>query len=257
MAAPGPAADPGPEGRSRRIAPGAAEGDGLRFGSITASTMLHAGTIALACLLASSSGASHPPRVSWVRIHDPAAEPVIVMPAPELEPLPTSEPPTSSAPLSESFEEPEPLEEAEPLEPPEPFEVADPPDLPPRFLDAWLAPTEWTARVVPLPEPEPVAPPLPDVAEDVDAIALTDHNDPPPYPYVAWARHQQGVVLVELEIDAAGAVTSSRVVQSSGWTLLDAAAREKLLEWRFEPARRNGVARASRFRQPVVFRIRD
>jgi TonB family protein len=63
--------------------------------------------------------------------------------------------------------------------------------------------------------------------------------------------------MVILEIDAAGTVTAAHVETSSGSRALDDAALQKLATWRFEPARRAGIAVPGTFRQQVVFRLTD
>ncbi len=63
----------------------------------------------------------------------------------------------------------------------------------------------------------------------------------------------EGTVLVELLIDASGRVARTRVVQSI--PLLDAAARETVSEWLFQPARKHGRPVATLANAPVRFRI--
>lgn len=76
---------------------------------------------------------------------------------------------------------------------------------------------------------------------------------PPAYPVRALG---DGVVIVELQIDATGAVTDARVVRSAAG--FDEAALEAAQQWRFQPARREGVAVPAYaylifgFRQPVI-----
>ena len=63
-------------------------------------------------------------------------------------------------------------------------------------------------------------------------------NLPPPYPPQAYARGQQGRLLLEVHVTAAGTVESLRVIESSGVPLLDESASETVARWRFEPAQR-------------------
>ncbi len=89
----------------------------------------------------------------------------------------------------------------------------------------------------------------------VEAKPLVSKNLPPPYPETALRRGIEGTVVIDLSIAADGSVRDASVVRSSGSVLLDESARRQLATWRFEPARRDGVAVATRFQQPVIFRI--
>jgi len=80
-------------------------------------------------------------------------------------------------------------------------------------------------------------------------------NSGPPYPELARALGQQGTVGLLLEITAEGRVAEARVVQSSGHPILDSAARQTALGWRFRPATRDNAAVADRIRTSVVFRL--
>lgn len=89
------------------------------------------------------------------------------------------------------------------------------------------------------------------------ASVLPGGNVPPRYPFVAWRRHIEGSVLLELDIGADGLVVAVRLVRTSGCTLLDEAAVSQLGHWTFSPARGPFGPVASTIRQEVVFRIRE
>jgi len=92
--------------------------------------------------------------------------------------------------------------------------------------------------------PGEVAEPAPaptDAASSSAAQALAD-NVPPAYPALALRRGWEGRVLLEVQVDAAGAARSVRVLEGSGVPLLDATARKAVERWRFEPARHAGRA---------------
>ncbi|MBL8837278.1 MAG: energy transducer TonB [Alphaproteobacteria bacterium] len=78
---------------------------------------------------------------------------------------------------------------------------------------------------------------------------------PPPYPRRAVELGQQGEVVVEALVDAAGVPLSAHVHRSSGFPLLDEAALAAVRAWRFVPAHHAGQAVASRVRLPVRFRL--
>lgn len=106
------------------------------------------------------------------------------------------------------------------------------------------------------PAPDPAAEPPAEPAPRGESRAPRLIDGPPPsYPRVALRLQQQGSVLLEIEVDAAGRVAAVSVLESSGFARLDQAAREGVLAWRFEPALRDGAPVAERFRHRVEFVI--
>lgn len=97
---------------------------------------------------------------------------------------------------------------------------------------------------------------LPSEGANVQPSAIPGHNAPPAYPFVAWRRHIEGTVVVELDIDASGEVTATRLAKSSGCRMLDDAAVQQLSRWKFTPARGPLGPMACTFTQDVIFRIR-
>lgn len=81
-------------------------------------------------------------------------------------------------------------------------------------------------------------------------------NRSPEYPHSARRRGLAGTVVLHLEIGDDGRTRQARVARSSGYDVLDAAALEAARSWRFEPARRAGVAIAAVVEAPVRFRLR-
>jgi len=65
-------------------------------------------------------------------------------------------------------------------------------------------------------------------------------NPAPSYPPDAYARRQQGRVLLEAHLNERGLIEKLSISQSSGVASLDRAALETVRRWRFEPARRDG-----------------
>ena len=80
-------------------------------------------------------------------------------------------------------------------------------------------------------------------------------NPLPTYPYKARQRGQQGQVILRVAVTAAGRPGSIEVLNSSGYRLLDRAARAAVGKWRFEPARLAGVAVAGFVDVPVTFKL--
>lgn len=80
-------------------------------------------------------------------------------------------------------------------------------------------------------------------------------NPPPDYPSAAKRRRQEGQVMLMVAVNASGAPTDVRVISSSGFELLDSAARDAVQRWQFVPAQQNGQAIAAEVRVPVMFRL--
>jgi protein TonB len=77
----------------------------------------------------------------------------------------------------------------------------------------------------------------------------------PDYPPLARRRRQEGLVLLIVEVTAAGKATSVRIKESSGFPALDAAALQAVREWEFDPARIGSRAFASEIEVPVRFKL--
>jgi len=81
------------------------------------------------------------------------------------------------------------------------------------------------------------------------------HNPKPAYPAMARRLNQEGEVLLRVRVSAEGNPLSVEIAKSSGFTLLDEAARNAVRQWRFVPARRGGEPIESWVGVPVVFRL--
>ena len=110
-------------------------------------------------------------------------------------------------------------------------------------------------------EAEPTSPsPVP---EQVDGVVRIDPvSDPtaspePNYPAAALRRGMEGVVILLVTVDAEGRVTRVRVLESSGYGLLDRAAQDGVRKWRFDPASENGKAVPGAARVPIRFRLQQ
>jgi protein TonB len=75
----------------------------------------------------------------------------------------------------------------------------------------------------------------------------------PQYPQEAFVKKIEGTVEVEILIDSTGRVVDARVVKSI--PLLDAAARQTVMQWLFSPAVKHGRPVATLAFAPVTFRI--
>jgi protein TonB len=63
-----------------------------------------------------------------------------------------------------------------------------------------------------------------------------DVNQPPEYPPEAVAHGEQGRVLLSIHVLPDGRADFAGVTQSSGYRVLDEAARQAVMQWRFKPA---------------------
>ena len=128
------------------------------------------------------------------------------------------------------------------------------------------APVESPSEPV-APPPEPVVEPPPAPSTVVEAppqppapIRLSSelsvacpHNSPPDYPAMSRRLNEEGKVVLRVELDESGHISSARVSESSGHKRLDEAGLQAVRRWQCNPAMRNGVAvRAVAF-QPFDF----
>ncbi len=88
------------------------------------------------------------------------------------------------------------------------------------------------------------------------ARPLYRENPPPRYPLQARKRHYQGTVVLDVLVDTRGEAQDVRIVESSGYSILDRAAREAVEGWRFEPGRRNDRPEDTWVKLPVRFELK-
>lgn len=220
---------------------------------LTLVVLAHAGALAAAVLLQQQPEPPlELPVISGVIIEAPPAE---VMEAPSARVAP---------PEPKPVEQPKPKPQPKPQPKPKPKPVPPPPVVPP-------PPSENAIATPPPPEPvqQQAAPPPPapstPQAEEKDTLgapvqppridAKQRNNPAPAYPPLSKRRGEEGVVILELLITAEGRVSDLKVSQSSGFPRLDQAALDAVERWRYEPARRNGVAIEYRYLQPVRFAL--
>ncbi len=119
---------------------------------------------------------------------------------------------------------------------------------------ARIAQAPVTEATTPLPpeafEPAPPEPPK----KVVKVSAKPAQISKPEYPMQALRAGIEGTVLLELEINSEGRVTSVKVLEGLGYGL-DEAAVDAALSWRYHPATINGEASASKRRERLSFKI--
>jgi len=81
------------------------------------------------------------------------------------------------------------------------------------------------------------------------------HNEPPEYPEESRIALEQGVVILRVEVTAAGEPASVSILKSSGFFRLDQAARGAVEHWRFHPGMTAGTPVASEADIPVHFKL--
>jgi len=82
-------------------------------------------------------------------------------------------------------------------------------------------------------------------------------NQEPHYPAAARRRHQEGLVLLTVTVDAQGRVGRAGVKRTSGFPLLDEAALQSVRTWEFDPARLGSQPVESEIEVPVRFKLAD
>jgi periplasmic protein TonB len=182
----------------------------------------------------------------------PAPAPEIVTPAlseAQAQPLP----PPPPAP-TEAAEEAEPL----PLPPPPPPPVPQKEQPAPAKQHASTSPVQ---RAVEAPEIN-----LNGNNSETNALVSGDHvvpagvdarfhNKEPVYPLEAVRRAQQGMVTLLIHVSPEGLAAGVDVVQGSGYVLLDRAARDAVVAWRFLPAVKDGQPIPFDMKLRVVFHL--
>ena len=83
------------------------------------------------------------------------------------------------------------------------------------------------------------------------------HNPEPPYPVLSNDAREQGVVTLNVMVEANGQPSSVDVVKSSGYSRLDRSARDTVLnQYRFTPAMQGGQAIRHRYRFDIRFNLK-
>lgn len=194
-------------------------------------------------------------------------------------------PPAEAVTLFVNFISPPPPQPAPrvippPPPPPKPVKREAPPPKPPHYHLATQAPvTSPREAVEPLPPPEPVvesppvaapapvqvpSPPAPPPAPPKPAGPVTlaaelavscPERRPPVYPPMSRRLGETGKVVLRVELDETGRVSTAQVASSSGSARLDAAALAAAKSWRCIPAQRDGQAVRSVATQPFNFTL--
>ena len=156
-------------------------------------------------------------------------------------------------PAMPEVEPPKPREE----KPPEAERAEDP--LPPDPAAPKLAEPEPEREQMETPNIPPPAPPAPAVAPKqakIDAPPKPHKTIKPDYPKGARQRGEQGEVILEIRVNAAGIVDHVDIVSSCGFPELDDAAVRAARTARFTPAKSGGSPVASTARLKLDFKLK-
>lgn len=163
---------------------------------------------------------------------------------------------------------PKPARSSKPVD-----QAALPPAEPTQHLLAAEAPVESpTEATEALPTPEPMVassrsgtpdfpassgPSLPagPVSLASELALVCPERRPPAYPSLSRRLGETGKVVLRVELDETGRVSAARVITSSGFDRLDAAALAAVRTWRCRPAQRDGQAVRSVALQPFDFTL--
>ncbi|QBJ77492.1 energy transducer TonB [Aquitalea sp. USM4] len=81
------------------------------------------------------------------------------------------------------------------------------------------------------------------------------HNPEPPYPERSRELGEQGRVILQVRVSTEGRALQVEVIGHSHSRRLDEAARQAVADWRFIPARQDGVAIESSLQVPITFSL--
>ncbi|HXB60510.1 MAG TPA: energy transducer TonB [Candidatus Acidoferrales bacterium] len=120
--------------------------------------------------------------------------------------------------------------------------------------------------VIVQPKSTPPAPPAIDISDTPEktetpappAISTQPDylkNPAPVYPAAARRRHEEGLVILTVNVTADGHAAKVSIKKSSGFKLLDDAAAEAVENWEFEPARLGPVSLESDVEVPIRFEL--
>lgn len=209
-----------------------------------------------------------------VEVADASVEVTLVAALPAEEPVAVVEPPPEPVPPPppEPMPEPPPITEPPPVEPIVKAEMTlpEPEPVPPPPVKREKPRVERKEA----PKPRPVARPERPVGDGSSAVPGNDattavrasggdsakpgylRNPHPAYPEAARAAKQEGVVTLNVNVDAQGNVSGIRITRSSGFPLLDERARSTVAErWKFRPAKAGGIPIASNVSIPIRFTL--
>jgi protein TonB len=82
-------------------------------------------------------------------------------------------------------------------------------------------------------------------------------NRPPVQPMRSIRNGEEGTVMLRVQVLADGNAGQVEVAESSGFPMLDDAAKSAVQNWRFHPAMLDGKPVTEWFRVPITFKLRN
>jgi protein TonB len=182
-------------------------------------------------------------------------------------------------PAQKSTPEPTPVTAPKPTPVPKPIAKLTPTPTPTPTLAPTLTPT--ANPITPAPKPTVTAatpaqntqatsntsPTAASANPNVSPVPLTvqlpssnaDYlkNPAPVYPALSLRMNEQGQSLVKVLIGSDGQAQRAELAKSSGYDRLDRAAVAAVLQWRFVPGQRGGVAESMWYQVPINWKLRD
>jgi protein TonB len=158
-------------------------------------------------------------------------------------------PPASSGPVNQAKPTPAPVQKETPKEKtPPPTKDKDAPAIP------VPAQTPQSSTQSPVPSSGGVAS-APTADADYKAAYL--QNPKPPYPPLAFRLKLEGKVTLMAEVGSDGRAGQVKILESSGHELLDQSALSTVKQWKFTPARKDGVIITQAVRIPITFSLKN
>ena len=105
-------------------------------------------------------------------------------------------------------------------------------------------------------EPGPVEPPAGPAETAPSALGYKSMKSVA-YPSIAAKNRWEGTVMLRVLVGPDGVPQSIDIERSSGHAVLDRAARDAVMKWRFEPGTRNGQPFAAYGLVPIAFRLTE
>jgi len=91
---------------------------------------------------------------------------------------------------------------------------------------------------------------------EADYKAAYLNNPRPAYPRMAYRMGIEGTVVLLADVNEEGQVLQVRISQSSGNDLIDQSALSAVNQWRFSPAKKDGVVVRSLIKIPITFSLK-
>ena len=117
------------------------------------------------------------------------------------------------------------------------------------------APAVVETPSVAAPAEPPAPPPTPARTGVAISASYAASNRPPAQPARSLRNGEQGKVILRVMVQADGSAGEVQVRTSSGFPLLDEAARSAVQTWRFNPATSDGKPVAEWYLVPIIFKF--